>query len=86
MYHPSPNVVFTELDEAESVLLHLKTRQYFSLNETGTLIWKNLQEGKSVGEIAAAVEQAYEVDGPLALHQVEAFLESLSEDRLVEKA
>jgi hypothetical protein len=65
-YRMNENVTFTELDDAESVLLHLKTRRYFSLNETGTLIWQQLRQGKEVDEIAALLEQQYELDTPSA--------------------
>ena len=33
--HPHPQVVDTELDEGEVVLLHLESKTYYSLNPTG---------------------------------------------------
>jgi hypothetical protein len=78
------NVTFTELDDAESVLLHLKTRRYFSLNETGTLIWQQLRQGKEVDEIAALLEQQYELDTAEALKHVKTFLDRLVQDGLLE--
>lgn len=84
-YRPNPNAVFTDMDDDESVLLHLQKRTYFSLNETGTLIWKLLQEGKEVDDIASALEQTYEVEPAAALQHVTAFLDELAQDELVDK-
>ena len=35
-----PEVVDTELDEGEVVLLHLESKMYYSLNPTGQRIWQ----------------------------------------------
>jgi len=83
-YYPSPNAVFTDMDDEESVLLNLQTRMYFSLNETGTLIWRLLQAGEDVDDIASALEQAYDVDRESALQHVTAFLDELAQDGLVD--
>lgn len=83
-YRLNENVTFTELDDAESVLLHLKTRRYFSLNETGTLIWQQLRQGRDVDEIAALLERQYELDSAEALQHVKTFLDRLVQDGLLE--
>jgi hypothetical protein len=45
-FKTSSDVVVTELDgENESVLLHLGTKKYYTLNETGVRIWQLLGEG-----------------------------------------
>lgn len=83
-YRMNENVTFTELDDAESVLLHLKTRRYFSLNETGTFIWQQIRQGKDVDEIAALLEQTYALDADEALQHVKTFLDRLVQDGLLE--
>jgi hypothetical protein len=35
---PHPSVVFTCLDAAEAALLHLGTKRYYALNETGARV------------------------------------------------
>ena len=84
-YQPSPNVVFTELDDETSgaVLLHLKTRHYFSLNETGAFIWKHLD--RDVDAIVQALAHEYDVSHEDARGQVQGFLQTLAEDHLIEK-
>lgn len=49
--------------QGESVLLHLGSESYFSLNATGTLVWRCLREGGTLGEAVARLvaEQTVEV-------------------------
>lgn len=49
---PDPEVIVTELEGKEAVLLHLGTRMYFTLNETGLRIWQMLSSGLTPGEIS----------------------------------
>ncbi len=79
---PAPDVLFTRLNE-EAVLLHLETKQYFSLNETGALIWQCLHERCSLVETAARLAQAYDVDEDAARRCVERFVATLAQDDLL---
>lgn len=47
-----------------TVLLHMGTKRYFSLNETGAEIWRMLEQDVPVGEIPALLNATYDV--PLA--------------------
>lgn len=93
IFRPRPNVVSAELDDvvssdqgdAGSVLLDLKTRRYYSLNEVGTRIWQLLKEGDSVEGIAAALQEGWEVEGAEAEAHVQAFIEELSREGLIEE-
>jgi hypothetical protein len=40
-------VAFTDLEDGSGVLLHLENKFYYSLNMTGSFIWKLLEEKKS---------------------------------------
>ena len=82
-YRPHPDVSFTNLDETESVLLHMKTKQYYSLNETGTFIWDAFQQGASVEDIAERLTEVYDVEADEAAAYVREFFENLSEEGLV---
>jgi Coenzyme PQQ synthesis protein D (PqqD) len=46
--HRHPEVVDTELEAEETVLLHLESETYFSLNLTGTRIWQGLKQEQSL--------------------------------------
>jgi hypothetical protein len=84
-YRAIPNVSFTMLNEEEAVLLDLKTRRYYSLNETGATIWQGIQAGHDESRIVQALVDAFDVDRGAALQHVRSFLERLAEDGLVQK-
>jgi hypothetical protein len=58
---PDPGVIGTTLHDGETVLLHMGTRQYHSLNATGTYIWQLIGEGRTLEEISRALEARYDV-------------------------
>ncbi|ARA91875.1 MAG: PqqD family protein [Bacteroidetes bacterium] len=84
-YTPHPDVSFTSLDESESVLLHMKTKQYYSLNETGTFIWDAFQQGATVEDIAERLTEVYDIERDDALEYVAGFFEELSSEGLVQR-
>ena len=68
---PNKQVIFTDLDGAEGILVDLNTKKYYQLNETAMLVWKGLEKGKSVEEIATQVTNEYEVTFDHATRSVE---------------
>ena len=58
---PDPDVLSTRLMSGETVLLHLGTSNYFSLNETGSQIWHLMSEGSTLGEISRELESEFDV-------------------------
>jgi hypothetical protein len=58
---PDPDVVVTELDDKEAVLLHLGTKMYYTLNETGIRIWQLLSEGHSISEACKTIHKEYDI-------------------------
>lgn len=83
---PRSDVVYTTLDEEESVLLDLNTRRYYTLNETGARIWELLDEDHSPGEIAAHLAQEWAISEEEAQRHVEDHLEELQEEGLLESS
>ena len=84
-FAPTQQAVFTKLDEDEGVLLHLSTKRYYSLNETGVRIWELLEEQHTLPDIAAALTEAYEVGHQAALDRVTALVEDLRKEGLIEE-
>ena len=78
----NPSILCTELDE-EAVLLDLKTKCYFGLNEIALLIWKLTDGKRSVGEMVKEICDKFDVDSPTALKSIISFLSKLSENNLV---
>lgn len=56
-----PEVIVTTLNTAESVLLHIGTRTYFRLNETGSRTRGLMSEGLTMREIGNRAESGLEV-------------------------
>jgi flagellar motor component MotA len=83
-YRPSSDVVSTEIDDEESVLLSLDTQQYYSVNETGSRIWELLSDGHDTEAIASAITEEWDTTREEALEYVRSFLQELSDEGLVE--
>ena len=67
---PDPDVVVTELDDSEAVLLHLGTKMYYTLNETGIRIWQLLSEGHSIGDASKTIHNEYDISPQAAQKSV----------------
>ena len=56
-----PGEVACATVEDGAVLLHMGTKRYFSLNETGAEIWRLLENGVEVEQIPAQLCERYDV-------------------------
>lgn len=83
---PREDVIFTDLDGVEGVLVDLNTRKYYQLNETATLVWRGLERRMTIGNIAAEMASVYEVSPDRALSSVESLLRSFFTQKLVRPA
>lgn len=81
-YRKNPSVACTELDDG-AVLLHLDTKYYFNLNETGLRIWQMMEEDKISAEIAEKLAGEYEVDVDQAMASVVRLLGELEKEGLI---
>jgi hypothetical protein len=80
---PGKNVVVTDFDGGEGILVDLNTKRYYQLNETAMLVWRGLEQGKSIGEIAADFTSAYAVEPERATTSVQRLVDSLQTYKLV---
>ncbi|MFO0698135.1 MAG: PqqD family protein [Nitrospira sp.] len=81
--HPHPSLVFTRLDDTEAVLLHLDTKRYYTLNETGTRIWELLQQGRSTQAIVQALQDDYALADEEAMPVLVSFMNELRQEGLI---
>ena len=81
---PSPDVVVTELENKEAVLLHLGTKMYFSLNETGLLIWQMLSGNLTIEEISERLQWEFDITPEKAEESVINLINELITEKLVE--
>ena len=77
------HVVVTDFDGGEGILVDLNTKRYFQLNETAMVVWKGLEQGKSIGEIVADFTDSYEVEPDRATLSVQRLLDSFQTYKLV---
>ena len=81
---PHPEVVDTELDAGETVLLHLESKTYYSLNLTGRRIWQGLKEGVTLKEISRRLQEEFAVDEENANRSVLDLVNELCQQKLAE--
>jgi len=61
----------------------LGTKRYYSLNETGGLVWTMLEEGATVERIVECLVERYEVTREQAVRAVDRLVAALLERQLV---
>lgn len=84
-YKAREDVVFTDLDDGTAVLLHLQTKYYFSLNETGAFLWKLIEReaGASRDELIEELCEAFDVSADKARNDVSDFVADLKTQGLI---
>jgi hypothetical protein len=82
---PNPQVLLTELGDGTGVLLHLDTKFYYTLNDTGIFVWKALADTtcQTSTALAARLAQVFEVSIEAAHRDVAAVLTEMSAEGLV---
>ena len=72
--------------EGGAVLLDLTSKRYFSLNETGRVIWEGIRDGLSREAIVAALVERHEVSPETCRAAVDRLLADLASRQLVGRA
>ena len=63
----------------KSIILNLKNGQYYELNSSSSIIWKLINEGKSVAEIISTISNEYDVANKDISASVSKFIKSCIE-------
>jgi hypothetical protein len=79
----NPDVVYTRFDETSAALLNLKTKRYYTLNETGARIWEMVEGGEEISTVVRVLVEEFEVDTQQAEACVTDFLTDLRGEGLV---
>jgi len=80
---PGKHVVVTDFDGGEGILVDLNTKKYYQLNETAMVVWKGLEQGKTISEIAADIISQYEVAIEKATLSVQRIVDNFQTYKLV---
>jgi hypothetical protein len=83
---PLKDIVYTDFQGTGGILVDLNTKQYYQLNETGSLIWRGLEKGSSVDDIVSEVRSVYEVSAEQAQASIEKLLNALESRKLVKRS
>jgi hypothetical protein len=70
--------------EDETVILSLRTGEYYGLNPVAACIWELLQEERSVSELRDALLGMYDVDEATCTEQTLAVLRDMQDMELLE--
>jgi hypothetical protein len=81
-YSRHPDLRLTAL-AGEGVVLHLGSRRYFTVNDTGLTILEALLEPRTFAELVAAVRAEFEVEEDVATETTRAFLAHCKEANVI---
>lgn len=81
----SDSIVECEIEEGRA-LLDLNSSKYFSLNETGSLVWDLLnKEPQGIDQIVSRIVAIYDVDYEICKSDVAKIIEELLAAKVVSK-
>src|SRR5712671_6711333 len=80
---PHEHVIYTDLDGLEGVLVDLNTKKYYQLNETASLVWRGLEKGMPISNIAQEMTELFDVTLERATLSVQTALRSFDAQRLL---
>lgn len=81
-YSISPDAAFASVEDG-AVVLHMGTKRYYSLNETGTFVWRRLEGGIAHADIVAQLVDEYDVGIAEAEMAVARLLNELLQESLI---
>ena len=68
----------------EIVMMNLETSSYYGLDPVGSRVWELLAEPTTAAEIAAKLQEEYDVDEETSQRDVMALLQDLVDEKLVQ--
>ena len=81
-YTISPDAAAAAVDDG-TVVLNMRTRRYYSLNETGAVIWQMLENDGATQDVIAQLVARYDVDEATATDTVTRLLDELTAEALI---
>jgi hypothetical protein len=78
--------VFTALPDGTGVLLNLETLLYFSLNRTGAMVWRDIDQGETseLKQLVRSTCERFDVDQDSANEGIQGFINELARFGLVQ--
>ena len=82
-YRRHPDLRLAAL-ESDGVVLHLGTRRYFTVSESGVILFQALESPRSIDELVGLLLEQYEVSPEQAEQSVREFLDRCRGAQLLE--
>lgn len=83
-YRVSPHALIAPLEDG-AVLLHLRTKRYYSLNATGAVIWEMLEQGAAGDDIVRRLLSDFEVSEEEAAAGLASLTAELVREEMLER-
>ena len=84
-YKIPDDIIVTELDNNEAILLDMRNKHYYSLNETGLAIFRGIESNLAQDRIVEEIMSAYAVDRDKAGSSVKNLIQRLLSLNIIEK-
>lgn len=84
-YKIPEDVIITEIDGNEAILLDMRNKRYYSLNETGFFILKGIEQNLADDEIISKITSTYDVDYDKAKTSVKNIINKLLSLNIIEE-
>jgi hypothetical protein len=84
-YKIPDDIIVTELDNNEAILLDMRNKRYYSLNETGLVIFKGIESNLNQDKIVEKIMSVYETDQDKTIISVNNIIERLLSFNIIEK-
>ena len=81
-YAVSPDAACATVEDG-AVVLNMRTKRYYSLNETGAMVWRLLEDEIALEDVVARVIELYDVSAAEAGRTVAVLLDELATEALV---
>lgn len=79
---PTPDAVFCEL-AGETVILDMRSGQYFALDPIGTRIWQSLATPQTLSALCDSLVEEYDVEPEVCREDVSKLLIQMQENGLI---
>ena len=83
MEYMIPSQVLVAHLDGEAVVLHMDTKRYYRLNDTGARIWKGLERRERVSQIVTSLCAQFTVPRETAQREVESMIRDLLDNGLL---
>ncbi len=79
------DIIITELDNSEAILLDMRNKRYYSLNETGLAIFKGIESNLTQDKIIEKIMSVYDINKGQAKNSVANMINNLLSHNIIEK-